>query len=381
MPDTAVLSDRVAVGNRRRRAAGQDGHRHGGEDETKETADTGPDDTADTGDTGSEDTVTATGFDQGDPPWTQQRLVPEPNSDQWSLLNLDIHYRFDWARLTSVTSWLDRTIQHEGDGKAVYQSPFITTVTGVYDNEQQDFTQEFRLQSVEEGRLDWLMGLFYQHQDYSLYHEVVVPGFDERTGGFAAMFGTPDRLLVTETDRPTKQTAAFGDVIYRFSERWEGTLGGRWFRFRYSNESSSIGPLTGAGSFYQGHASESGFTPRLGLSYHSSDELMLYGMIAGGYRNLFAVGDDPVRLDVAHRPGRRHPEDILPDSVRQPLVERAAEADPALTRGEIREDEETLVRVQTINTLRDVLATTIAGTAPGWSTSSTGLSLSRCGQS
>jgi 3,4-dihydroxy 2-butanone 4-phosphate synthase/GTP cyclohydrolase II len=39
----------------------------------------------------------------------------------------------------------------------------------------------------------------------------------------------------------------------------------------------------------------------------------------------------------------------------------------ALTLGEISEDRETLVRVQTINTLRDVLGTQIAGAGPGWS--------------
>ncbi|MCB1700357.1 MAG: 3,4-dihydroxy-2-butanone-4-phosphate synthase [Pseudomonadales bacterium] len=39
----------------------------------------------------------------------------------------------------------------------------------------------------------------------------------------------------------------------------------------------------------------------------------------------------------------------------------------ALTRGEIRESNETLVRVQTVNMLRDVLGTQIAGTEPGWS--------------
>lgn len=39
----------------------------------------------------------------------------------------------------------------------------------------------------------------------------------------------------------------------------------------------------------------------------------------------------------------------------------------ALTRGAIEEDHETLVRVQTINTLRDVLGTRIEGADPGWS--------------
>ncbi|MAT93073.1 MAG: 3,4-dihydroxy-2-butanone-4-phosphate synthase [Halioglobus sp.] len=39
----------------------------------------------------------------------------------------------------------------------------------------------------------------------------------------------------------------------------------------------------------------------------------------------------------------------------------------ALSLGDIREDSETLVRVQTVNTLRDVLATRIPGENPGWS--------------
>ncbi|MEH6571057.1 MAG: 3,4-dihydroxy-2-butanone-4-phosphate synthase [Halioglobus sp.] len=39
----------------------------------------------------------------------------------------------------------------------------------------------------------------------------------------------------------------------------------------------------------------------------------------------------------------------------------------ALTRGEMSESQDTLVRVQTINTLRDVLGTQLEGAAPGWS--------------
>ena len=224
------------------------------------------------------------GFDQGEPPWTQQRLVPEPNADEWTLLNLDIHYQFDWGRLTSATSWMDRSTQSEGDGKAVYSDPVITTAIGIYQSEQRDLVQEIRLQSSGDKDLDWLLGLFYQDQDYRLEHEVVVPGFDERTGGWAAAFGTPDRLLVTRGDRPTEQTAAFGDVIWHFGERWEGSLGGRWFRFEHSSDSSAAGPLAGAGRFIQTQASETGFTPKASLSYLLTDEQMLYGTVARGYR-------------------------------------------------------------------------------------------------
>jgi outer membrane receptor protein involved in Fe transport len=225
------------------------------------------------------------GFDQGNPPWTQQRAVPEPNGDRWTLLNLDIHYRFDWGRFISTTSRLDRMTDQSLDGAAAYPGPAeFTTVTGVYRGEQKDFVQELRLQSSKDGRLDWLLGLYYQDQHYRLEHEVLVPGFDQLTGGLAAAFGTPDRLFVAQTDRPTDQAAVFGDVILRLNERWESTLGGRWFRFQYASDSSTKGPLAAAESNDHADSGETGFIPRLALSYFYSDEKMLYGSISGGYR-------------------------------------------------------------------------------------------------
>jgi outer membrane receptor protein involved in Fe transport len=225
------------------------------------------------------------GFDQESPPWTQQRAVPEPNGDEWTLFNLDIHYRFDWGNLISASSWLDRTIDQILDGAAAYPGPAeFTTVTAFYRGEQKDFVQELRLQSSANERLDWLLGLYYQDQHYRLEHEVLVPGFDQLTGGLAAAFGTPDRLLVARADRPADQAAVFGDVILRLNERWESTLGGRWFRFQYASDSSTKGPLAAAESNHQADSSETGFIPRLALSYFYSDEEMLYGSISGGYR-------------------------------------------------------------------------------------------------
>jgi hypothetical protein len=55
------------------------------------------------------------GFDQGDPPWTQHRCMPESTADEWSLLNLDVLYRFDWGRLISTTSWFDQSTRSETD--------------------------------------------------------------------------------------------------------------------------------------------------------------------------------------------------------------------------------------------------------------------------
>jgi outer membrane receptor protein involved in Fe transport len=225
------------------------------------------------------------GLDEGNPPWTQQRLVEEPNSDDWTLLNLEVNYGFDGSRLIATTSWMDRSTEHDADATWVYLGPDpFSTATAVSRGEQQGVIQEFRLQSDGNGHLDWLLGLFYQDQDYRLEHEVVVPGFDEWTGGLAAAAGAPDRLLVASTKRPTEQVAVFGDIIWRISEHWESTLGGRWFEFDYSSESSARGLLSGPGRSYQTSASESGFTPKFSLSYLANDDLMLYGTVAAGFR-------------------------------------------------------------------------------------------------
>jgi outer membrane receptor protein involved in Fe transport len=225
------------------------------------------------------------GFDQENPPWTQQRFVPEPNDDEWVLLNLDIHYGFGWGEFLSSTSWLDRNTDQETDGAAVFtEVARLTTVTGIYRGKQKDFIQELRLQSTGDAPFDWLLGMFFQDQDYRLEHELQVPGFDELTGGLGAVFGTPDRLLVAQSTRPTEQIAAYFDVIHKFAVAWEGSFGGRWFRFRHARDSSSIGPIAGPGQFSSTRESETGFRPRFGLSYHGENDLMWYGVVAGGYR-------------------------------------------------------------------------------------------------
>jgi len=238
------------------------------------------------------------GVDEGNPPWTQQRAVEEPNQDEWALINFNIDYEFDWGRLISTTSWIDRVLDTDSDLTEYYNSyvypafpfyPYIyprlhTTVTAVNRDDQEEFVQEFRLYSTGDQSLNWLLGLFYQDQDFGFGHEILAPGFDEQTGGIAEYFGAADKLLVGRTKRSLEQTALFGDLIWAFSEKWEGTVGGRWFHFDHASVSTVYGLMNGGPTFDETTADETGFTPKFGLSYLHNRDMTLYGSIAAGYR-------------------------------------------------------------------------------------------------
>jgi outer membrane receptor protein involved in Fe transport len=230
------------------------------------------------------------GVDQNNPPWTQQRFVEEPGSDEWALANLTLDYRFDWGRLISVTSYMDRAVDRILDISAFYNREVFPpewqqeSVSSVGGDDREEFVQEFRLISNGDRRLDWLLGLFYQDQDLHFALDIPVPGFDQKTGGLAALFGAPDKLLSGTSDRSLKQVAVFGDLIWAFSEKWEGTVGGRWFRFDHTNVSRVTGVLNGGATYEERKAEETGFTPQLGLSYFHDRNLTIYGRFASGYR-------------------------------------------------------------------------------------------------
>lgn len=233
-----------------------------------------------------------TGIDEDNPPWTQQRRVKEKNGDEWSLYSLDIGYDFDWGQLVSTTSITRRNLDNLVDATDFYQdvlSPvfppeLLSTVVAVEHREQENFAQEIRLSSSDDGRLDWLLGLFYQDQDYFVEQQVQAPGFDDKTGGLAAMYGAADTLLIGQGKQPLEELAVFADMIWSFNDHWEGSIGGRWFRFEHGYQSSGFGLLLNPPTFSKTAADETGFTPKISLSWNPAADVMLYGTIAGGYR-------------------------------------------------------------------------------------------------
>ena len=223
----------------------------------------------------------------------QVRFVDEYVSDEWSLFSLELRYDFGGAELLSSTSYLDRqndTFQdltsatHHFFG--LYLDTWILDAVTV-----ENVTQEFRLTSSGEGRLQWLLGAYYQDGD-KLHDELIfAPGFDAATGLPAAWFGAETDVLVTFiTNFDEQQTAVYGELSYQFTDRLEGTVGARWFDVEQETLISATGLYAGSAFAEPGATAEDGVHPKFLLSFQANEDQLFFAQAARGFR-LGGAGD------------------------------------------------------------------------------------------
>lgn len=142
------------------------------------------------------------------------------------------------------------------------------------------FTQEVRVSTPSGERVEWLGGLFYTHEanpdDVTYYNANIAPA-----GSLAgvALFGT----FPTTYD----EYAAFTDLTFHLTERFDIQFGGRESQNKQAFWSVTGGPLNGPGPPVvtpkldtKDHAFTYLVTPRLKIS----PDVMLYARLASGYR-------------------------------------------------------------------------------------------------
>jgi iron complex outermembrane receptor protein len=237
----------------------------------------------------STDGMNATDADAGD--YSQRKYAPEHDKERWNLASFTVQYDLAGARLESTTSHLERKPRHAWDvtefSEIVYQFKGLDLFHPVANNfnaKLEDTVQEIRLTSSGDHRLDWLLGVFYQHQRHDLVSEWVSPGFDTVTGGLAAAFGYPDRPGHEGSDSALDQYAGYGELTYAIDERWELTLGNRWYSYDLEHDQFTDGFLAGEYSAWTRHSSETGSTPKASLSFRPTENSMYYANVATGAR-------------------------------------------------------------------------------------------------
>jgi iron complex outermembrane recepter protein len=135
---------------------------------------------------------------------------------------LRIEHDFGAATFTSISSYeyFERDQEEVGDNSPIYTGTWI-----FWYSELEQYTQEFRLNSNGNGRLNYVAGLFYENdelhtRDYLTLGAGEVPGL----GGFD-----------TDFDQAVEALAAFGNVNYELTDELTLTLG-----LRYSMEDTKI---------------------------------------------------------------------------------------------------------------------------------------------
>lgn len=238
------------------------------------------------------------------------------NSDIWGS-SLGLTWNLGAFQVKSITGYRDLKVETRGDGDA---TPADIVSTGGVDISQHQFSQEIQfLGSAFDDRFDWVAGLWYfdetardvqrSRQQAGLFEALQAAAPNSLRppvpiSGCAApcLLGGPNnpnnaRLDNSRTGSRLMQNssyAAFLHGTYSFTDRWSVTAGARFSREEKQFDYYETRPLRNVVSFDTYNLTPVPadkwdiFTPKLGLEFKPSEDVLLYvqgstGFKAGGY--------------------------------------------------------------------------------------------------
>lgn len=235
----------------------------------------------------------------------------QPSDDSSTVASLKVEADAGPITLTSVSSYFHRNNVSSWnvtntDTASVLGVNYVFPVSpdgGPYEvtsqthTAQQVLTQEFRLQNSDaDARVKWLGGVFFsqaKERDILLQPALEFPAlFEQATGiAFSDYFGGP--LLngvyeYTGDERSNdQQVALFGNVDWRFADRWTLTAGLRVSETKIDykvGEDGPEGPIADVLKVTTGVQKDHPVTPKVGVNWQPDEHNMVYASIAKGYR-------------------------------------------------------------------------------------------------
>lgn len=212
-------------------------------------------------------------------------VVDEPFTKDLAYYSATLNWDLGWGDFVSATSYSDTDTRQVVDGTPTYgvifalfagipngQAPFVL------DLNLKKWTQEFRLTSHQGEHIEWLAGGFFTDEDSANRQTV--------SGQFPGGAPIPGLSMLADISIPTKyrEYAVFGDFTYKFTDRFDVTVGGRWATNDQDfDQISAGGPLVPAGSA-PSSSSEDVWTYMFSPRFRVSEDTMIYGRVANGYR-------------------------------------------------------------------------------------------------
>ncbi|MBS0274240.1 MAG: TonB-dependent receptor [Proteobacteria bacterium] len=191
-------------------------------------------------------------------PYQQSRTAPEPSTVRYRLYNTTIDWNLGFGTLTSATSYGKFTDHSSQDVTALYGTLLFT------DFRQKKFTQELRLASPDNQKLEWLAGFYYTHETEGQLQNIAPTRHGVGLGTLTF-------------DSGYAETAGFLDFTYHFTDAFDIALGGR-----YAGNSQHANEFGLASA--RGDSSENVFTWSIAPSWHLNENAMVYARVAKGYQ-------------------------------------------------------------------------------------------------
>jgi len=228
-----------------------------------------------------------------------QRVL-EPNDEETELLALEIIADLGFAELTSATgiSEYEEVGQRDQTDLLItleYSYETFPTFTAFTREEEREetFNQEIRLVSTGDSAFNWIVGGFYNRLENVSSSSEFTPGFAEFAG-----FDRPDNLeFFSAGFTEIVESAVFGEVGYQFTDKWQVTLGGRFYEFEIESQQTVDFPLFDPDFIAAGldEIESRPFDPTLAqeddgtlfkfnTSYAINDDLNVYFTVSEGFR-------------------------------------------------------------------------------------------------
>ena len=205
------------------------------------------------------------------------RPVAEPFENRFRLASASVSYDTDLLSLASISSY--QTTQTNFDlftasTTASLRPSGVATATLVDDSGTDKLTQELRLASKGTAVLEWLVGGFYTHETSHFNQDLKLTD----------LAGQPlaNTFLVILIPSKYEEYAAFGDLTWHFTEKFDVTGG-----MRYAHNSTEFAQ-TGTGSLARSavttQSDDDVVTYLANARYHFAERAVGYVRFATGYR-------------------------------------------------------------------------------------------------
>jgi iron complex outermembrane receptor protein len=221
--------------------------------------------------------------------------ISEAYTDHFVISNLTVTYALDFGSITSATSFMHRVVYTPDDetealeinipqGQFVPNSyaPTVTT---------REFTEELRLGINPAGSpLSGVVGAYYNdsNRHYDVFYGVSNYDALFRNSPTSIAFFGPgplDNNLYSQSgDYAPKQSALFAEFNYDVLAKLTATAGVRWYQLQYDTVRNEDGLTNGGPSISAGTAKNSGFNPKVSLSYQLDPDVLVYTTAARGVR-------------------------------------------------------------------------------------------------
>ena len=240
---------------------------------------------------------------------------PEDYQDKWLQASLLIEGKVGNFDLTYAGSYLSRQINSNSDytDYTFFYDPYyggsIVDNNGAFINPSQRVvgtdnfnkqSHELRIASDKANRFRFVGGLFFQIQNHHIVQEYIVDGLATSS----SINGRPGTIWLTNQQRTDKDYAAFGEASFDILPTLTATVGGRYYKFDnslygyYGLVSGQKRCIPNATRFVPGSpivngvpctrldksVSDTGFLPKLNLTWNFSPDGLVYATYSKGYR-------------------------------------------------------------------------------------------------